>query len=89
MQLVKSRRRINPYHLPITITYSVSEQSGYFSFLNGVKDYFDVDNSYVLHKLRIILFPVTLKVSNLVPIRYYRLMTGKEKMLAMISTMKN
>jgi len=30
--------------------------------LDSMKDYFDVTNSYVLQKLRIILFPITLKV---------------------------
>lgn len=33
---------------------------GFFN-LDSLKDYFDVTNSYVLQKLRIILFPVTLK----------------------------
>jgi hypothetical protein len=30
--------------------------------MDSLKDYFDVTNSYVLQKLRIILLPVTLKV---------------------------
>ena len=36
---------------------------GYFSFLSveGLKVYFDITNFYVLHKLKIILFPFLLK----------------------------
>lgn len=39
------------------------ENKGYLSFLSidGLKVYFDVTNSYVLHKLKIILFPFLLK----------------------------
>ena len=39
------------------------ENKGYFSMfsLDGFKIYFDVTNSYVLHKLKIILFPFLLK----------------------------
>jgi len=33
-----------------------------FMSLDTIKEYFDVNNSYVLKKLRIILFPVTIKV---------------------------
>ena len=29
--------------------------------LDGVKDYFDVTNEYVLHKLRIVVMPFTVK----------------------------
>ena len=29
--------------------------------IDPLKDYFDVTNSYVFHKLRIILFPFTIK----------------------------
>ena len=39
------------------------QNKGYFSFLSveGLKVYFDVTNYYVLHKLKIILFPFLLK----------------------------
>lgn len=39
------------------------ENKGYLSFfsIDGLKVYFDVTNSYVLHKLKIILFPFLLK----------------------------
>ena len=39
------------------------QNKGYLSFLSleGLKVYFDVTNSYVLHKLKIILFPFLLK----------------------------
>jgi len=39
------------------------QNKGYLSFLNldTLKVYFDVTNSYVLHKLKIILFPFLLK----------------------------
>jgi hypothetical protein len=39
------------------------ENKSYLSFLNldTLKIYFDVTNSYVLHKLKIILFPFLLK----------------------------
>ena len=39
------------------------ENKTYLSFLSidGLKVYFDVTNSYVLHKLKIILFPFLLK----------------------------
>ena len=39
------------------------EHKGYFSFMSieGFKIYFDVTNKYVLHKLKIILFPFLLK----------------------------
>jgi len=39
------------------------QNKGYFSFLSveGLKIYFDVTNYYVLHKLKIILFPFLLK----------------------------
>ena len=39
------------------------ENKGYFSMLSldGFKMYFDVTNEYVLHKLKIILFPFLLK----------------------------
>ena len=39
------------------------ENKGYLSFfsLESLKVYFDVTNSYVLHKLKIILFPFLLK----------------------------
>lgn len=39
------------------------QNKGYLSFLNldTLKIYFDVTNSYVLHKLKIILFPFLLK----------------------------
>jgi hypothetical protein len=32
--------------------------------LDSLKGYFDVTNTYVLHKLRIIAFPFSLKVSE-------------------------
>ena len=39
------------------------ENKGYLSYcsLDSLKVYFDVTNSYVLHKLKIILFPFLLK----------------------------
>ena len=39
------------------------ENKGYLSFLSldTLKVYFDVTNSYVLHKMKIILFPFLLK----------------------------
>jgi hypothetical protein len=42
---------------------TVGDSKRWFNFfsLDSLKDYFDVNNSYVLQKLRIILFPVTLK----------------------------
>jgi len=39
---------------------AVKEHQSWFS-LDSIKDYFDVTNTYVLHKLRIILFPFTVK----------------------------
>ena len=53
----------NQYSL---IEYRIGEGSKWSSWLSldSMKDYFDVTNSYVFSKLRIILFPVTLKVKN-------------------------
>ena len=41
----------------------LQEHAGYLSIcsLEGFKIYFDVTNQYVLHKLKIILFPFLLK----------------------------
>ena len=42
------------------------ENKGYLSYcsLDSLKVYFDVTNSYVLHKLKIILFPFLIKEDN-------------------------
>ncbi|CDW81663.1 UNKNOWN [Stylonychia lemnae] len=42
---------------------TVGDTKSYMSFfsLDSIKEFFDVNNSYVLKKLRIILFPVTIK----------------------------
>jgi len=53
--------------MPSTLTFDrVSENKGYLSFLSidALKDYFDVSNSYVLQKLKLILFPFTLKTEE-------------------------
>jgi hypothetical protein len=55
--------------------------------MDSMKDYFDVTNAYVLNKLRIILLPVTIKVKMLLS-NYVRAMTGKERVLDKISTIK-
>ncbi len=34
----------------------------YKSWFEGLKSYFNVDNKYVLHKMRLLLFPFTNKV---------------------------
>jgi hypothetical protein len=54
-----------------------------------MKDYFDVNNKYVLHKLRIILFPVTIKVVYESLNWGYRVKDGKGKTQDMISIMKS
>jgi hypothetical protein len=45
------------------INEQYEENKGYLSYfsLDSLKVYFDVTNSYVLHKLKIILFPFLLK----------------------------
>lgn len=62
MQWADSNKR--KYYINKESFISVQENKGWLSFfsLDSIKDYFDVTNSYVLHKLRIIVFPVTLKV---------------------------
>jgi hypothetical protein len=41
----------------------IEDNKGYFQMfsIDGLKIYFDVTNHYVLHKLKIILFPFLLK----------------------------
>jgi hypothetical protein len=46
------------------IPFSVKDNSWFFS-MDIIKDYFDVTNSYVLSKLKLIIFPVTVKVLNI------------------------
>jgi hypothetical protein len=43
-----------------SLTCSVEQNKGWLS-LNQLKCYFDVTNTYVLHKLRIIMLPFTVK----------------------------
>lgn len=42
------------------------ENKGYLKYFNidGMKVYFDVTNSYVIHKLKIILFPILLRTDD-------------------------
>ena len=45
------------------VTEAIETNKGWLS-LDWIKDYFDVTNRYVLNKLRIILFPFTLKTDD-------------------------
>lgn len=67
----------------------MGDTSKWYISIDSLKDYFDVTNSYVLQKLRIILFPVTIKVSWVSFDCHYRVMIGNAKLLAMTSTTKS